>query len=152
MLKDLVEAPLIQLGMTAADWEDAVRVAAAPLVENGKVTPAYVDDIIVGAKEHGPYFVLTEHVAMPHARPECGALDSAIGITTLKTPVDFGSPANDPVKYLFCLSAKDDDDHIAALQSLVELLGNPEFFKVLDEATSAEDVLEFIRNAEEGTE
>ena len=115
MLKDLVDGRLVQLGVEASDWEEAVRVAAKPLVDNGKVTPGYVDDIIAGAKEHGPYFVLTEHVAVPHARPACGALESAVGITTLATPVDFGSKDNDPVKYLFCLSAKDNDGHIAAL-------------------------------------
>ena len=55
----------------------------------------------------GPYIVITKHVALPHARPEAGALESAIGIATLKHPVKFGNKDNDPVKYLFCLSATD---------------------------------------------
>ena len=98
MLKDLVSEKLIKLQIEASDWEDAVRKAAQPLVDEGKVKTSYVDDIIKGVKEMGPYIVLTKHVALPHARPESGALESAIGIATLKTPVEFGNEDNDPVK------------------------------------------------------
>lgn len=106
MLKDLTSENLIKLNIEATEWEDAVRKAAQPLLDAGKVKQSYVDDIIVGAKESGPYFVLAQHVALPHARPEAGALESAIGIATLKTPVEFGSEANDPVKYFILLKCK----------------------------------------------
>jgi PTS system ascorbate-specific IIA component len=150
MLSDLMDEKLIRLGVEASDWEDAVRKAAQPLVDEGKVTPAYVDDIIKGVNELGPYIVLTEHVALPHARPESGALESAIGVVTLKTPVEFGSAANDPVKYLFPLSAKDNDSHLAALQSLVEFLSKPEFFSMLDSASSPREIIDYVRKEEKG--
>lgn len=134
MLKDLTSENLIKLNIEATDWEDAVRKAAQPLLDAGKVKQSYVDDIIVGAKESGPYFVLAQHVALPHARPEAGALESAIGIATLKTPVEFGSEANDPVKYLFCLSARNNTEHLEALADLAERLEDENFFKMLDNA------------------
>lgn len=121
MLKDLLNEELILLNINASDWEDAIRKAAQPLVDEKKVTESYVDDIIVGVKNNGPYIVLTEHVALPHARPESGALESAIGVATLKTPVEFGNEANDPVKYLFTLSAKDSSQHLSALSELAGL-------------------------------
>ena len=43
------------------------------------------------SNELGPYIVITEHVALPHARPESGALEPAVGITVLKDSVEFGS-------------------------------------------------------------
>ena len=54
MLKDLVNEKLIKLQIEASDWEDAVRKAAQPLVDEGKVKTSYVDDIIKGVKEMGP--------------------------------------------------------------------------------------------------
>ena len=144
MLKDLTSENLIKLNIEATDWEDAVRKAAQPLLDAGKVKQSYVDDIIVGAKESGPYFVLAQHVALPHARPEAGALESAIGIATLKTPVEFGSEANDPVKYLFCLSARNNTEHLEALADLAERLEDENFFKMLDNATGAEAVLAYL--------
>lgn len=148
VLSDLVSEELIQLDVEATNWEDGVRKSAQLLVDAGKVTPAYVDDIVKGVNELGPYIVITEHVALPHARPEQGALESAVGITVLREPVEFGSKDNDPVKFLFPLSAKDSDGHIAALQSLVELLSDPEFFTRLEAAHSPKDVMDLIHDME----
>ncbi|MDY4534445.1 PTS sugar transporter subunit IIA [Tractidigestivibacter sp.] len=150
MLSDLLDESLVRLGVEASDWEDAIRKATAPLVANGKVTEDYVDDIISGVRELGPYIVITEHVALPHARPESGALESAVGIVTLKTPVAFGSADNDPVKYLFPLSAKDSDSHLGALQSLVELLSDPAFFTRLDTCENAQEVVGIVHAKERG--
>ena len=149
MLSDLLDVSLVQLNVEASDWEDAIRKAAQPLVDNDKVTPSYVDDIIKGVNELGPYIVITEHVALPHARPESGALESAVGIVTLEDPVEFGSADNDPVKFLFPLSAKDNDSHLGALQSLVELLSDPDFFTQLENATTPQEVVDLV-HAKEG--
>lgn len=144
MLKDLLSEELILLNIDASDWEDAIRKAAQPLVTEKKVTESYVDDIIVGVKNNGPYIVLTEHVALPHARPESGALESAIGVATLKTPVEFGNEANDPVKYLFTLSAKDSSQHLSALSELAGLFEDKEFFNLLDNSNNPKEIMEYI--------
>lgn len=144
MLKDLLNEELILLNIDASDWEDAIRKAAQPLVDEKKVTESYVDDIIVGVKNNGPYIVLTEHVALPHARPESGALESAIGVATLKTPVEFGNEANDPVKYLFTLSAKDSSQHLNALSELAGLFEDKGFFNLLDNSNNPKEIMEYI--------
>ncbi len=144
MLKDMTSEALVKLNIEAADWEDAIRKAAQPLIDEHKVKQSYVDDMINGVKEVGPYIVLTKHVALPHARPEAGALEPAIGVATLKTPVEFGNKDNDPVKYLFCLSATDNNGHLNALAELAGLFENKEFFEMLDQAESAKEVIEFL--------
>lgn len=144
LLKDLLSEELILLNIDASDWEDAIRKAAQPLVAEKKVTESYVDDIIVGVKNNGPYIVLTEHVALPHARPESGVLESAIGVATLKTPVEFGNEANDPVKYLFTLSAKDSSQHLSALSELAGLFEDKEFFNLLDNSNNPKEIMEYI--------
>lgn len=146
MLMDLTSEKLVRLNIEAENWEDAIRKSAAPLFENGKITAAYIDAIINTAKEVGPYIVLTKHVALPHARSEAGALESAIGIATLKTPVVFGNKENDPVKYLFCLSAKDSESHINALSELTGLLDREDFYALLDQAKEASEVIQYIKN------
>lgn len=144
MLKDMTNEKLIKLDIQATDWEDAIRKAAQPLVDEGKAELSYVNDMIVGVKENGPYIVLTKHVALPHARPESGALESAIGIATLKTPIEFGNEANDPVKYLFCLSATDNSQHLNALAELAGMLEDQEFFNLLDCAKDAKEIMNYI--------
>jgi len=146
MLKDLTSEALVRLNIEAKDWEDAIRQAADALLQNGKIKPSYIDAIIKTVKETGPYIVLTKHVALPHARSEAGAIESAIGIATVKTPVVFGHKENDPVKYLFCLSAKDSESHINALADLTGLLDREDFYAMLDHAKDASEVIKYIQN------
>lgn len=144
MLSDVLEEGLIQLNLEAADWEDAIRKSAQVLLDAKKATPGYVADIIAGVHEHGPYIVITKHVALPHARPESGALTTAIGISVLKDPIVFGSEDNDPVKVLFPLVAADNTAHLNALSSLIELLSDPDFLPELIQAQSAHEVLTIV--------
>lgn len=144
MLNKLCSASLIRLQIEADDWQTAIREAALPLVENNKVTKGYVDEIVKSVIENGPYIVITKHVALPHARPEAGALESAIGIATLKQPVKFGNKDNDPVKYVFCLSATDNVKHLDALAQLAGLFEQKDFFDLLDQARDAQEIMNYL--------
>lgn len=146
MLTQLITEDLIQLNVEARDRDDVIRKAAAPLYATGKIEARYIEGIIKSINEAGPYFVLMPHVALPHARPEEGALADAIGITTLSTPVPFMSESNDPVKYVFTLSAVGNDSHLETLASLAELMEDSSFFSILDNATSAKDVVDYLKN------
>lgn len=144
MLNELCNASLIRLNIEADDWESAIRKALTPLVENRKVNENYIQEVINGVLELGPYIVITKHVALPHARPEAGALETAIGIATLKKPVKFGNKDNDPVKYLFSLSATDNISHLHALSELAELFEKPDFFALLDQAKNPQEIMKYL--------
>lgn len=148
MVLDLLRPSHIQLGVHAEDWRDAIRLSFVPFRAAEEVSQDYVDDAIAGVEEHGPYIVVTPHVAIPHARPERGAFREALGITTLDRPVAFGSAGNDPVRYLFPLSSPTSAGHLEVLSSLVELLSHPSFLAALDEAGSARHVVDVIRDME----
>ena len=144
MLSDLVLKSSILTNVKAIDWKDAIRQAASPLVSEGRIEARYVDAIIESALKNGPYFVLVPHIALPHARPEEGALSDAIGISVLEKPVEFGSESNDPVKYLFTLSATSNDNHLDALAQLASLFEDEMFFKLLDTHPQPEEVIDYI--------
>lgn len=148
MLSEVTNESLIQLKLEAVDWEDAIRKSAQIFLDQDICTPNYVDEIISASRETGPYIVITKHVALPHARPEAGAKKLAIGISTLKTPIEFGNKQNDPVKYIFCLSAKDNESHLRSMAELVELLEQEAFYKVLDNANDPKEIINFIKKHE----
>lgn len=145
MLKDLTSESLVSLQMNAENWEDAIRLAAKPLLQEGKIKQSYIERMIDNVKESGPYIVIAPHVALPHSRPDTDVLESAIGIATLKNPVSFGSEANDPVKYVFCLCAKEKNGHLNALADLANLLEKDTFYNLLDEARSPKEIIEFLK-------
>lgn len=148
MLEDLLKEELIRLDVDAKDWEDAVKQAASPLLENNKIKQSYIDSIISVVKETGPYFVIAPHIALPHTRPEMGAIENALGVAVLKTPIEFGNKYNDPVKYLFTLSAVDTHQHSDVLGELSRFLDNDSFYDMLDNASTPAEVMEYIRNTE----
>ncbi len=148
MLLDLVEERLIRLNIEATSPEDAIKKAAFPLIQSNKITDDYVNNIIANMHEVGPYFVICPHVALPHATTNQGVLSPAIGITTLNTPIAFGSKTNDPVKYMFTLAAPDNTSHLSALADLAELLEDEAFFNLLDTAITPQEVIDYLKKSE----
>ncbi|MCW1007203.1 PTS sugar transporter subunit IIA, partial [Streptococcus anginosus] len=57
---------------------------------------------------------------------------------------NFGNKENDPVKFIFCLSAIDNASHLNALTELIELLNEPSFCNMLDNANESKEVMEYI--------
>ncbi|SBW08239.1 Phosphoenolpyruvate-dependent sugar phosphotransferase system, EIIA 2 (fragment) [uncultured Eubacteriales bacterium] len=145
MLSEIMKEDYIQLRVQAEDWEDAIRKSAVPLLKDGAITQSYVDAMITSVKETGPYIAITPHLALAHARPEYGAKEIAIGITTVVPPVEIGNKENDPIKYIFCLSAVDQKTHLNAMSALARLLDKDEFYNMLDTAKDAKEVLEYIK-------
>lgn len=145
MIEGVMNEKLIQLNVAADDWQDAIQKALQPFVEYDYVKQSYVDAIIQNVKDLGPYIVITKHVALPHAQTESGTLKNGIGITTLKRPVCFGNEDNDPVKYLFGLSATDSEKHLDALADLAQLIEEPSFFSLLDKAESSQEIMNYLQ-------
>ncbi|AZA08824.1 PTS sugar transporter subunit IIA [Corynebacterium pseudopelargi] len=120
----------------AADWEEAIRLVGRLYQEQGIASSEYAEAMIKGVKEFGPYMVLTPGVAMPHAKTVAGVQRPGTAVVTLKTPVEFGSPANDPVDVLISFAAGDNHGHIEMIQSLAGVLSDR---ALLDRARAAED-------------
>lgn len=144
LLKDVLTQRTVALDLEAADWEEAVRVAGALLVDSGAAEERYVDAMIRTARELGPYIVLGPGFALPHARPEEGARQVALAMARLRQPVNFGHPDNDPVDLVFALAAVDHETHLTALMQLSELLGNEEAVAALRAAPDVDTVLRLV--------
>ena len=56
------------------DWKEAVHISMKPLEDKGYVEPRYAEEIIRNTEEIGPYYILTEDIALIHGRPEQGVL------------------------------------------------------------------------------
>nr|WP_300324638.1 PTS sugar transporter subunit IIA [uncultured Anaerostipes sp.] len=111
----------VRLQVSASDWEDAIRIGGNLLVEQGCAKPSYIEGIIHAVKELGPYIIITDGLAMPHTRPEEGALNIGCSLITLKEPVWFEGE-DVPVKVMICFSAVDSESHMDILKMIVEFV------------------------------
>lgn len=141
MLKDLLTADTISLGISANTWEEAVRLSGNLMVKAGCVEPEFVDAMVGFVKANGPYVVIAPGIAIPHARPEDGVKKMCISLITLANPVEFGSEDNDPVDLVIGLAAIDNSSHLDALAELIEILGDNQKQSIIRNAKSASEIM-----------
>ncbi|XST90315.1 PTS mannitol transporter subunit IIA [Escherichia coli] len=127
---------------SAKDWQEAIDFSMASGYKN-YISENYIQSIKDSTISNGPYYILAPGVAMPHARPECGALKTGMSLTLLKQGVYF--PGKDePIKLLIGLSAADANSHIGAIQALSELLCEEEILEQLLTASSEKQLADII--------
>ncbi|EKT55370.1 PTS mannitol transporter subunit IIA [Providencia burhodogranariea] len=146
-LIDFFPNSAISIKSSAKDWQQAIDFSMEALLNNDYVTEGYVDAIKQSTQINGPYYVLCPYVAMPHARPELGAIKTGLTLTLLKDEVHFGDD-HQPVRLLIGLAAIDPDAHIGVIQILSELLSEEESLQALLDAQSEQQLVDILTSSE----
>lgn len=147
MLEELVNVKDVELGLHTNDWEDAIRKSSRRLLEKGAIEQRYVESMIDVVKEIGPYFVLGNHIALAHTRPENGANELGISFTTLNPPIEFGSENFDPIKLIITFSATDSGAHLSVMSELAGILSDEEITEELFQSRTEETFLNTLINS-----
>lgn len=121
-LNELLAADCVKWNVEASNVEDALRQSVEPLSAKGIVTDEYEDAIIEQFRVNGPYMVIDNGVALPHAKPSAGVRRPGFSFIRLKHPVTFGHSVNDPVSFVICLATTDAHIHLNALRQLTIML------------------------------
>lgn len=149
-LYEMLSKGRVLLNAEAEDWEEAIDMAAEPLIEDGYITENYREAMKHSNRTFKAYSVIRPLVAIPHAKPEDGVMDIGLSIITLKKGVSFGNPKNDPVRLVFMLTNKDELSHLRALNIFMQIIRKQEH---VDELLSMKRYKAFetwIRKFEEG--
>ena len=144
LLQDLLSEENVSFHYPAETWEDVIRHGGQLMVDAGFTDPTYTEAMIDVVRDMGPYIVLAQGLAMPHARPEMGAKQVGTALVTLEKPIDFGSPENDPVSVAVFLCAPNKEEHIQLLTDIATLFEDEEFLDAAVNFESIEDVEAFL--------
>ncbi|MBN2897217.1 MAG: BglG family transcription antiterminator [Clostridia bacterium] len=147
---DLLSRDRVQLGVEVDSWEEALDIAARPLMEHGYITEAYPEAMKANNKAFKAYSVIRPYIAIPHAKPEDGVIDVGLSLVVLKKPIPFGNPKNDPVKFIFMLSNKDEISHLRALNIFMQMIRKQEHVDTLLSLKSYKALETWVRKFEEG--
>lgn len=145
VLNELIKNDTIQMVERLSDWEEAIKVAATPLLEQGDIQASYIDAMIENIKTIGPYVVIGPEVAIPHARPEMGVNQVGMSFLKLKEPVHFLNDANYPVRLIFCIAAVDNTTHLKALSQLTKLLSEKNNVETLKNTDSKDHIQDLFK-------
>lgn len=135
---------LVQANKHATDWQQALDIALMPLYTSGHTTAEYCQGVIDNTLTWGPYYIVAPGVALPHARPEQGAIANGIAVTTLDEPVRFGHEDCDPVWLLFALCATDASAHLTTIQRISAMLDDGDLLARLRAAQTDAQLLSLL--------
>ncbi|OAB38249.1 hypothetical protein PMSD_07755 [Paenibacillus macquariensis subsp. defensor] len=145
VLKELLTSDMIQFKEGVDNWEQAIRIAAQPLLDTNAIGLGYVDAMIHNVNTLGAYIVLAPKVAVPHARPREGVAKLGMSLLKLDRSVSFAD--NDPekdVNIVIVLAAIDNESHLKALTQLMELLEEEGNIEKLIQADKLEPIISLI--------
>lgn len=143
MILDMLKQENVQIVEHVNDWKEAITVSLQSLVEQGYVTEEYGKSIIQITEDMGPYYVLTENVALIHGRPESGVLKKQLAVTVLREPIKFSEDGY-PVRLLVALAATDSESHLSVMQTLAELFMSEGAIDDIVNAQNAQQIYEYL--------
>ena len=124
-LKKLLKKENVKFIDEAENWKEAIFQSGELLVSNKKVTSEYVHEMIELVKKHGPYIVLEEGIAMPHAGISENVLETGISLLVVNEKVSLPEGRNANIFLSF--AAKNKNDNIDIMNDLFELITKYEF-------------------------
>lgn len=124
-LKKLLKKENVKFIDEAENWKEAIFQSGDLLVSNKKVTSEYVEEMIELVEKHGPYIVLEEGIAMPHAGISENVLETGISLLVVNEKVSLPEGRNANIFLSF--AAKNKNDNIDIMNDLFKLITKYEF-------------------------
>ncbi len=145
LLHELIQLNHIAVNEEAKDAVQAIKKAAIPLLNSQCIKEGYVLAMLKNLEENGPYFVLNNFLALPHALGDGNVAKLGLSFVKFKEEVRFGDAF---VKFVCVLCTADDKSHIKAFLNLCALLKNENFKEELAKASTPQKIYEIIKNYE----
>lgn len=128
------------------NWENAVKLAAKPLLADKSINENYVRAMINNIKKFGAYIVINDVIALAHSRPEDGAMKDCLSLLKINDGVSFDENLDEKVYLIFVLGAVNNSSHMGLLSKLMEIIDNNEAIQSLIQAESINEMTEILEN------
>lgn len=140
MSLEILSADKVQILDKVETWEQAITIAANPLLTQDYFESSYVTAMIGSVKELGPYIVIAPEIAIAHARPNDDVKHIGLSLLKLNEHINFSEEGHF-ASLIFVLSAVDNDGHLAILRSLATKLGNQD---TVNQLLAAQEINEIV--------
>ena len=121
-ISDYINENAIKIREKCNNWEEAIEIAAEPLLKENKIELRYIASMINAINKFGNYMVLLPDTAFVHAGTESGIYEDCCSMLVLKKPIVFGSVNKKNVRNIIVLGVKNRDK--LTLIDLVAILQN----------------------------
>ena len=142
-LRKLLKKENVKFIEGVEDWKDAILQSGNLLVSNRKVTSEYVKEMIELVEKHGPYIVIEEGIAMPHAGVSENVLETGISLLVVKEKVALPEGRNANIFLSF--AAKNKNDNIDIMNDLFELITKHKFIDEVSKMKSYSQLEQYFK-------
>ena len=142
-LRKLLKKENVKFIEGAEDWKEAILQSGNLLVSNRKVTSEYVKEMIELVEKHGPYIVIEEGIAMPHAGISENVLETGISLLVVKERVALPEGRNANIFLSF--AAKNKNDNIDIMNDLFELITKHKFIDEVSKMKSYDQLKQYFK-------
>lgn len=122
-------------------WKDLIQLAGQPLLEDGFIAQAYIDQIIATCIEKGPYMNIGSNIVLAHARPLPSTKQDVMALLLTKEPVALLNDSAHTARLWIFLATPDDKSHMDLIQKLAALLMNADRMQRVLAVGSREELL-----------
>ena len=142
-LRKLLKKESVKFIEGVEDWKEAILQSGNLLVSNRKVTSEYVKEMIELVEKHGPYIVIEEGIAMPHAGISENVLETGISLLVVKERVALPEGRNANIFLSF--AAKNKNDNIDIMNDLFELITKHKFIDEVSKMKSYSQLEQYFK-------
>ena len=136
-LMDLLKTETILIEEDSPFWQQSVKQLGHILHEAGCIENSYTSAIIENLNKYGPFMVISEGIALLHAKPEKGVKRLGAALSVFKNDLNF---MGKPVSLLFMISAVDSYQHIGVIENIVKICESQSLLSNLKNCNSSLDV------------
>lgn len=121
-LNDLLPFHRIIVNNKKLNRDESITAAIQPLIKDGIVQNAYIDEIKEQLEKFGPYMVVSPNIALIHASTQHVNREAGFAITYFENGIKFNHAINDPVHLVIAIATVNTQYHLKGLAQLSELL------------------------------
>ena len=140
-LSDLLSENVIKIVDEEMTWEEAI-IQSCNIMENiNAINRNYMESIFDIIEQNGFYSIIDGSFALLHGNCDIGVYKTSMSMIINKKKIKFGEKE---VNIIFCLSSKDQKEHIPAIINLMKLEKTTDFIKYVLKADSSKEAYETL--------
>lgn len=133
----------IQITEERTDWQNAIRMASAPLLDNGFINRNYVDRAIDMVETEKRFIMIADGVIIAHAGVDDGVY--CMGMSLLRLPEKLSFNGYMDADIIVVLATPDKTGHLPALYQLFDLLEDEGNINAMRRAGDVHEIARLIR-------
>lgn len=142
-LTDYLKPDFIRRTSEKLTWQQAVKFACHPLLENQMITELFIQDCLDQIEEQGYAGYLGSQTCIPHTAPQNGVLKDGISLLIAAEPIAF--PNGKKIHFIYPLSFYDLTKHLKAVNQLADISNDSTFLNRLKESSDTKTAYQLIR-------